>query len=149
MSYNTIKIKKYGDNIEELIAAGAITPGHIVEITSAGTVQSHATAGGNVAPLMVALEDELQGKVITEAYSSGNPVQVWHPLPGDRFYGILADGNDVEVGDLLESNGDGTLRKHVIDSTGAYYLRQIVGKAREAVDTSGSLDATRIDVEAI
>ena len=48
MAYNTMKVKKYSDNVEELVAAAAITPGMLVEVATAGTVQAHSTAGGTV-----------------------------------------------------------------------------------------------------
>lgn len=138
MAYNTIKVKKYSDNVEELIAAAAITPGMLVEVTSAGKVQAHSSAGQNALPKF-ALEDELQGKTINEDYSANDPVQVWTPYRGDLVYAILADGENASIGSELESNGDGTLRVHTADSAGAVeYPQSIVGIAREAVDLSGS-----------
>ena len=151
MAKNTIKLKKYSDVIEEFVANAAITPGHLVELMSTGKVKKHATAGGNVAPIMFALEDSMQGYGIDDDYDALDPAQIWLPHPGDEVYAILADDNDVAIGDLLESAGDGTLRKHGVDSTGAYYLRAIVAVAIEAVDTTGSPAATtsRIKVKII
>ena len=77
MAFNTIKLKKYSDVIEEMIADAAIYPGMVVEMDSAAKVKVHATAGGNVVPVMVALEDELQGKGIDDAYATNDKVQVW------------------------------------------------------------------------
>ena len=45
MSYNTIKIVKHSDNIEEYAAAAAIYPGSLLELTTSNTVQVHSTAG--------------------------------------------------------------------------------------------------------
>lgn len=109
MSYNTIKIKKYSDIIEEANAAAAITPGHLIEFTSAGKVQAHSTAGGK-ALTMFALEDELQGKGISEAYSTDNPVQCWVAGRGDMVYALLDNGESVTAGDFLESAGNGNLQ---------------------------------------
>lgn len=130
MAYNTVKVKKYSDVIEEYVAAATIYPGMVVELTSAGKVQAHSSAGGAVAPLMVALEDELQGKGIDDAYATDTPVQVWIPYRGDEFYGVLIDGESVVVGDALESAGNGYLKKHASG--------EIVGIALEALDLSGS-----------
>jgi hypothetical protein len=137
MAKNTIKLKKYLDVIDEYIAAGAITPGHLLQIDSAGKVVVHATAGGNQTPL-IALEDELWGKTIDDAFASGDPVQVWTAQRGEVAYMLLKDGENVAIGDYLESAGDGTLQKHVADSTGDILTNVLVGMATEAVDMSGS-----------
>lgn len=150
MAKNTIKLKKYLDIINEREAAGTITPGHLVELTSAGKVQAHSTAGGN-AVKDVALEDELQGKGITETYTTGNQVQVWSAVPGEEAYMILKDGETVVIGDFLESAGDGTLQKHTSDVESfesneagslTVYPLQVVAQALEAVDLSNSAVAT-------
>jgi hypothetical protein len=138
MSYNTIKVKKYSDNIEELVAAAEITPGQLVEVTSAGKVQRHSTDGGNVIPVKFALEDELQGKEISDKYAADDPVQVWTPYSGDIVYAILEDGETVSIGDPLQSAGNGNLKKHNVESEEPDYLAQIVAIAREAKDLSGS-----------
>ena len=88
---------------------------------------------------MFALEDELQGKGINDNYSSGDLVSVWIPGRGDQVFAILADGENVAVGDLLESNGAGYLRKHTAGSAGVVeFPLAVVGYATEAVDLSGS-----------
>ena len=104
----TIKDKNFSDINEEYTAtAVAIYPGALLELTSAGTVQAHSTAGGNVLP-MFAFEDELQGKNIATAYAASDKIQVWIPGRGDI----------------------------VFDSSGAPTVtNQIVGQAIEAVDT--------------
>lgn len=135
---HTVKLKKYEDINVEHVANAAITPGHLIEIMSTGKVRKHATAGGNAAPKMFALEDELQGKGIDDAYAADDPVQCWITQPGERVNAILKDGETVVIGDLLESAGDGTLRKYTQDSTGIYYHNVIVGKANVALDLSGS-----------
>jgi len=135
----TIKLKNYGNNFEEFIAASAIKPGHLIELTSANKVQSHSTSGGNVLKLF-ALEDSLQGKGITDAYAANDPVQAWFVQPGDQVNAILANGENVVIGDFLSSNGNGELKKYVIASSAAVieYPEVIVAVARKAVDMSGS-----------
>lgn len=144
MAYNTIKIKKYLDIIEEFIAAAAIYPGMVVEMDSAGKAKVHATAGGNVVPVMVALEDELQGKGIDDAYAAADKVQTWILNSGEVFYGILADGQTIAKGDLLESDGYGRLQKHTPDagSQDSIYQNAIVGVALDTISTAaGSEDS--------
>jgi len=139
---NTITIK--GDPVrEEYTAAAAITPGHLCEITSAGTIQAHSTAGG-FAEKLFAIEDELQGKEITEAYDATTNKQVLCGIfrPGDQVYALLANGETAVIGSKLESQGDGTLR--VVDtdvSVGDIAVQSIVAVALEAVDMSGSSGA--------
>lgn len=138
MATKTVKVKNFSDVNEELVAAGTIYPGMLLELTSSGTVQAHSTAGGNFLH-MFAFEDELQGGNIDDTYSADDPVQVWIPGRGDIVYAIVADDNDIAIGDFLESNGAGYLQEHsgdVWDSSGAPSVtNQIVGQAIEAVDT--------------
>jgi hypothetical protein len=145
MAYSKIVLKQVGGSrrFQAKAAAGTILPGYLVYMTNAAadTVAIHATASGNVCPVMVAVEDSLQGKGITDLYTSGAQVQCEILLPGDVFYGMVADGQNIAKGDLLESAGAGTLQKYTADSTGIYYPKQIVGQALEAVDMSSSAGA--------
>lgn len=138
MAFNTILVKNYSDVFEEIDAGGTILPGMLLEETSSSTVVAHNSAGENALP-MFAFEDELQGNGIDDAFATGDKVQVWIPGRGDQVYAILADGENVAVGDLLESNGDGYLKKHVAGSAGVVeFPLAVVGYALEAVDLSGS-----------
>ncbi len=128
MAYNTIKIKKYSDVIEEATAAAPFTPGHLIEFTSAGKVRAHSTATGTALP-MFALEDELQGKGITEAYSTDNLVQCWIAGRGDMVYALLNSGESVTAGDFLESAGNGNLQ--------ALTTGTPIAQAVETVNASG------------
>src|SRR4030042_88936 len=99
MSYETVKLKKYLDIIEEYEADAAITPGMLIELNSDEEVKAHATAGGNVLP-MFALEDELQGHGLEDQFAAGDMVQCWIPNRGEVVYAILADGQNVAIGDF-------------------------------------------------
>ena len=151
MGYNTIKLKNYLDVFEEKVAAAAITPGMLIELTTTDTkVQAHSTAGGNAIPIRVALESELEGEDIDTAYAADDRVQTWIPQRGDWGYLILADGENVSISDPLESAGNGYLQKHVADKESwesgsvqegrsiTIYPNQIVCTALEALDLSGS-----------
>jgi hypothetical protein len=145
MAKNTIKLKKYLDIIEEYTASGAILPGNLVELSAASTVRKHAGAG-KTAATWFALEDELQGKSIADAYATGDKVQVWCAVPGEEVYARLADEESVAVGDFVESNGLGQLRKvaraaeswESADSQSAksLYDKHIVGVVLVALDTT-------------
>jgi hypothetical protein len=139
---NTIKLKSFVDITKEHTSGGTIYPGMLIALGSGDTVAAHAVAGGNARPVMFALEDSLQGKGIGDAYASGDKVQAWYPVPGEEVYAVLADGQSVVIGDLLESNGNGYLRKYVAI---ADYPGKIVARADEACNLSESSGAESID----
>lgn len=150
MSKNSIKLRKWIDILYEFTAtAVAINPGMLIELTSADKVQAHATAGGNVLP-MFALEDELQGNDLNDAYAVSAKIQAWVPQRGEVVQAVLADGETAVIGSLLESNGDGYLRVHVpvtADSDDAIIVvpNPIVGIALVALDLSDSSGAETED----
>jgi hypothetical protein len=110
MKRNTIILKDYLHIFEEYEAATSIIPGQLVELNSAGKVQKHSGAGKTALP-MFPIEDALQGKGIRDAYAAGDKVRVWIPQRGDMVYALLADEESVVIGDFVESNGLGYLRK--------------------------------------
>ena len=144
MAKNTISVKTYNNNREEFVANAAITPGHLVEVMSTGKLRVHATQTGNVGPKRFALEDDIQGNGVGDAYSANNKVQTKVFLPGEKVLARLADGTSYAIGDLLESAGDGTLQKFTLDTgsdIGSLYTQNLVGIMREALDLSSSSGA--------
>lgn len=139
MAKNTIVLKNYLNVFEEFTAAAAITPGHLIELIAAGTVQVHATADGIAIP-MFAIENNLEGKGIDDAYIAADKVQVWIPQRGDIVNALLANGETAVIGSKLTSAGDGTLKVYDVAASGAVIEAPvlIVGIARNAVDMSGS-----------
>lgn len=136
MAKNTIKLKDYSHVVEEYTAAGAITPGMLVEVDSTNEVQAHSGVDGHAVP-MFATEDEFFGKTINDAYAADDKVQVWIPQRGDMVYALLADGEEVVIGDKLTSNGDGALKVYEADASDVTY-GAIIAEAVEAVDNSSS-----------
>jgi hypothetical protein len=126
----TVIAKSYVNIREEIVAAGVITPGHLIEKTSAGKVQAHSTAAG-VAQKMFALEDGYQGNGIATNYAADDTVHCWTPVPGEKVNAIA--GGTVAVGDFLVSAGNGRVSTAVQDSAGvAEFAQSIVGIAEEA-----------------
>jgi hypothetical protein len=115
----------------------------IVGINSSDSVIKHATAGGNVFP-MVVYEDALQGKSVAHSYAIGDKVKVWVPQRGDVVQLLLEDGQSVVIGDFVESNGLGMVQKHTVESVNSadaqqantIYSNPIVGQVDEAQDLS-------------
>jgi hypothetical protein len=150
MAYRQVLLK--GSPVrKEAAAAGAITPGHLIQIGSAGTAVVHATAGGD-ARRIFALERDLEGYGIDDDYASGDEVFYADCRPGDEVAALVAASAEaIEIGDPLESAADGTLRKHTATSivesgsaTKSIYTQQIVAFAGEAVDNSSGASEARI-----
>jgi hypothetical protein len=137
----TILLKGDWDAYEEGRAAGAITPGHLIAYAAAGTLVVHPTAGGDT-PMLVAMEDALQGRTIADAYASGDLVRFHVLKKGDEFYGLLpAATAAVTPATLLESAGNGMFQ---ILTTG-----KALAKPRESVDNSAGGAAARCKMQVI
>lgn len=114
--YRRIAIKPaspFGPVQDEALAAAAVTPGDLLEITSSEKVQPHSSAGGAVQGKMVALEtihaDGQGSDQININYASGDTVYYAMAQPGDVFYMWLAGSENVSKGDYLESASGGDL----------------------------------------
>lgn len=135
-------IELYGMGCQhEAVATSAITPGHLVQRTSGG-VGVHADAGG-VASTHFAVEYEMTGRGIDDAYAIGDNVVFKTYAPGSSVYALVAAGaTAITLNAMLTSDGDGTLRLASTDEVA-------VAQALEAVDNSGGGSAVRIKVEII
>lgn len=147
---NTIVIK--GEPLrKESVAAEAITPGYLVEPASATTCQKHSTAEGP-AVACFALENDLVGDDIDDAYDSGDTVQVGYFRTGDEVYAYLTTSQTISVGDYLVSAGNGLLQEFdpaedVSSSSADIYRGNVIARAIEAVTTTTA--AARIKVEVL
>jgi len=121
---------------EELVAAGTIKPGYLIEQTSAGKFQAHSTEGG-YAERIVAVEDALQGNTISDDYSAADLVSANIEAPGNVVQMYLKAGENAAINDDLISAGDGTLIENGSETSGTT-VKQIIAKAQEAKDLSGS-----------
>jgi len=150
MAAKTITLK--GDPLrKEGVADEAITPGHLVERGGTYDFQKHSTAGGP-AIASFALENDLVGDGVDDAYASDDTVQVGYFSTGEEILAYLATSQVIVVGDYLISAGAGLLKKFdpAVDtsSTSAdVYRNSIVARALEAVTTTSA--AARIQVEAV
>jgi hypothetical protein len=111
MSANTVlsKVNRLSDRHEEYRAEGAITPGHIVKVTATGGVLVHAPAGA-AAEVIIACEDDMQGRTWDTPYAATELVQAHHAQRGDEWSGFLANGQSVANGQALSSDGAGGLK---------------------------------------
>ena len=139
---NTILLKgrEWATQLER-VAAGTITPGMLVEVTTADKLQAQSTT--SVAVLKAfALEDDMNGKEISDNYVADDYVQSAILCSGAEVLAFLAAGGTaVAIGNMLEAAGDGSLKKF---SAGV-----VVAQALEALDNSGGGSMARLKVRII
>jgi hypothetical protein len=143
-------IKLLGEPIqnEDDKAAEAIVPGMLVNYNGSGDLIKHAGAGLNAAAAF-ALEREEMGKDIDVAYAIGDAVKVGVFAPGCRVNALVATAAPAIVkGDMLESAGNGTLRKAVANAAVADTTRKgTIARALEALtNVSGVNQRLRIEI---
>ena len=109
---NTIILRGDAFTLREDRCNAAMTPGHLIEFVSGGSsqgrIQKHSTQNGKAAK-MFALEADYVGTGVTIAYISGDRVPYADCAPGTIVWAHLASGQNVNRGDYLSSNGDGSL----------------------------------------
>lgn len=147
---------------QEVLASEAITPGHLIQYVpsggDAGKVRKHATSGGDAMP-MWALEnltpDRSSALVpIDVPWATGETVRFITTRAGDEVYAwVPANAAAIVKGDLLCSNGDGTVRKFTAQAaneggTATYTVQSeaVVGIAAEALNNSAIAAPARIRV---
>ena len=128
---HTIGLK--GDWIlKEGEASEGITPGHLVEFGGSNDLQLQSTAAG-VARRAFALENDLVGKGVDDAYVAGDTVRYGVFEQGAEVYAWLDGGENVAKGAQLVPAGDGSLAE-----VGSGEEASICAFAMEAVDNSGT-----------
>ena len=95
---------------DEFPSGGAITPGMAIELQTNGTVlqQTGTQARALTRGLLIAKEDGLQGKKITDAYASGDQVFSYRPQEGDHIAAFCKSGINIAFGDVLIVEGAGS-----------------------------------------
>jgi len=144
---DTIVLK--GGNVrKEFKAAGTIYPGNLIVLGSGNTVTAGYSAGQNIVPLF-AIENEVNGDEISDAYASGAQVQAVFAQPGDEILAVLKDGQNAAIGNIVEAAGSGEVQVYAVDTTGNYYTNQQVGMVLEALNltaTGFALAARRVKI---
>jgi hypothetical protein len=135
---------------KEAIAAEAITPGHLLTLNASAQAIKHNVAGPAAAagvqftgPIRVAVENDFFGKGIDDAYAINDQVVYQELDSGCEFMSLVAAGAAaIAYSDLVESAGNGTVRKTVVQANA-------IGRAAEAVDNSAGGAAVRLRVEVL
>lgn len=135
---NTIVLKGLGIR-KEREAVTAISPGHLVEVASATTIQVHSSAAG-IAQKAFAVEMEVIGNDLNTAYAAQDWV-LYEVLPqGAEVQAKVAAGlAALTAGTLVASAGDGTL------APGANPVAVVL----EDVDNSGGAEEAFVIVEVL
>lgn len=127
--------------IKEAQATAAISPGHLVEYGGAKDIRKTSTALVSCRKA-IALENDIVGKTITDAYAANDWVRYGVFTPGDVAYvRVAAAATAIAKGDKLVAHSDGTVKK-----TGAT-TDFIVGYALEALDNSAGGSEAFIKME--
>jgi hypothetical protein len=101
--------------VNDLAAAGAITPGHLVErFNNAGVIRWRASTGnGTAKPPAVATDQSMLNKGVDDVYALNDLVEVSILHKGATAWMFIASGQNIAAGDLLGDNGSavpGTLK---------------------------------------
>lgn len=128
--------------------SGGITPGYLVEKYGNSDYDVHATAGEAAPEPRFARKFGELGDEITDDYAAGDHIKVALCPRGVKVYAFLAAGEAVSEGELLSSNGDGSLRS-ATDGTSPDTEAAAVGRAAEAVDNSSGTTEVRVEVEVL
>ncbi len=151
---NTILLKGRGIR-KEGVALLALSPGELVELNTSSQVIAAAVAKENITAAFV-VENELLGSEITVDYAAlDNVVYEVMPKGAEVLARLAASAAAIVVGDLLESAGDGTLRKQTpFSQSGTTPFAVVaeghaIARAIEAVDNSGGGAEVFIQVEVL
>ena len=111
---NTIWLGGPKTEINDRIAGVAICPGHLVErYNPSGALlqwRPHSTAAGGNTTRAVAVDNSMVNKGVNDGYAIGDLVNVIEGAAGTSFWMLIASGQNIAPGAMLESVGDGTLR---------------------------------------
>ncbi len=124
---DTILIKGDAWVTHEANASVALTPGEFVVFASDGDFE--LPAAGDLSKLIV-IEDDLQGKEISDDYAVDNNARAVFMQPGGVVRAIITDGQNIVIGQELEVDTNGTLI--------GIGSNQPIAVALEAVDASDS-----------
>jgi hypothetical protein len=141
MADNTV-ISEGSYTPDERLAAGAITPGELIEVDSNGEFQRQSSAGEIAPDMCVAREHEFEpDNTIDTDYAADEPVSAAWVHRGAAWRAMIEANENVSVGDELVPSGSGTLIVRTTEDRSA-----IVAKAEEAdTDTSDF----RLEVRAV
>lgn len=114
---------------EHTAGAAGIMPGDCLMVNADDEVVVQATAGGSH-PVLIAKEDDLQGRPISKAYDDEDVVMCHRAQPGHKVHVWLTTSQTITKDEMLEYDGTGKVR--VLAAGVAKF------QAAEAVTTTGT-----------
>ncbi len=132
---NRIHAKGPFRHTEHKANSALIYPGMLVEIDANDEVAPHNVVGGKGLALFAA-EDALQGADADTIYDDDSIVTCYQFPQGSEVYALIADEQDIEIGDPLMSNGAGLLI--IVTDTSGADADYVIAYAMETVDLTGS-----------
>lgn len=134
-------------SVENRWPAGiAITPGHLIKSYNVAGVMSwkpNDSATDLAAPI-VALSQPEWNRGVDVQYAIGDVVSAWYMERGDCAWMFIASGQNITIGDALQSAGDGTLKAATATTAAANVAKF------KALETQANVTVlTRIRVEAL
>ncbi len=134
------QIENRGEFIrEEYLTGGAITPGMLGKINTAGALVVHDIVEGRT-PIIIADVNALIGDPVTTAYANAVQAMVTIPGKGSVVNVLVASGQTCVIGTNLVSGGDGTF----ITAENATSGVLIEGVLLEAEEATGLLAANTL-----
>jgi hypothetical protein len=141
MSKKTICLRGHFSH-DELTGTGTPIVGSLLRRTSTGVVAVHNVEGGS-GPFMVAKEDALQGKTVSDSYASGDIVFTAVPSRDSILQARLTGSASYAIGDKLISAGDGKLKKLSALSGRSLGTKQVTtATAAGSVSSTGNASVT-------
>jgi hypothetical protein len=126
----------------EATATEAITPGMLVDRASSTTVEKNDVVGDGNKRVEVAVENDIFGGGIDDAYASGDTVLSQLLTPGCEFFGLVdAAAAAITYDAYVTTIAGGFL--------GVGTQANAIAKARQAVDNSAGGSPARIRVQVI
>lgn len=99
-----------GIEMEGRVSAGqTIYPGYLIALGANGEYYPHTLENGEERPIMVAIENRLLGKTITDPYTQDDSVIFVVARPGDVM--LMIPSENVTIGDYLAPDGGGDMGK--------------------------------------
>lgn len=131
--------------VNDYTASVPITPGMQIEtFNDSGVLKWRPQdAAADVQSRFFALEEMEWGKGVDDDYGVGDLVKAGHVHPGGTVWGLVPSGQDITIGDYLQSNGDGTFKEATATTAAANVARF---RALETLGTVTTLTRCRIEV---
>ena len=107
--HNRIDLLIGSGRYDEFRANAALSPGMALTVDANGEVGPHATAG-TCYEVIIALQQQKDGSLITEAYADDDLVPVLYPGIGDVVNLLLESAQDCDPSDLLTVTNTGTFK---------------------------------------